>query len=203
MLFIFDNRAYFGVKIPLNDFQGLAQSHISENPKTLEIEEFAHNLIQQNFPEQMLRDFIKQVCVWGNFPGIYARIINQNDQLNISRIFNTAANILAGNNPDIVDAMTNINNIKQLGSISFASKHLRFLCPKLCPVYDSKLNQLLPYSYNVKGYVEFAKDCLTLAGQLEANNIENPFNRPDKKWYATDVEAAIFMYAQNLYNYNR
>ncbi len=79
--------------------------------------------------------------------------------------------------------------------VSFASKHLRFLRPDICPVFDSYLHDALPYTLDASGYSDFANDCAWLAHQLGANQIPNPRQRAGGVWFAADVEGAIYMLA--------
>jgi len=85
-----------------------------------------------------------------------------------------------------------MNVLNGLGSPSFASKHLRFLRPEVAPVFDSVLHKALPYSPDPTGYAEFGRDCTLLAEALTARGIPNAFQRKDARWFAADVEAALY-----------
>jgi hypothetical protein len=183
---------FFGIDIPLLRFKELAESHLQNAPDTLQIEDFASTMIQQDFPREQLGDFIKKVCHWGNYNGMANRILKNNDFDNIRSSFRQAVENSKTPHQDLSLALRSINQLKQLGTPSFASKHLRFLAPKFCPVYDSILRAALPYDFDAGGYARFAFDCLQLSSILKDQLIENPFRRPNNEWFAADVESALF-----------
>jgi hypothetical protein len=98
------------------------------------------------------------------------------------------------NEKQLVDALTHVDKLRFL-DVSFASKHLRFLRPDICPVFDSILHDALPYKFDAGGYSDFAKDCESLARVLAANQIRNPRQRPGGAWFVADVEGAVYMLA--------
>jgi hypothetical protein len=95
-------------------------------------------------------------------------------------------------------ALHEINRIKHLGRSSFASKHLRFLRPDVCPILDSIISGMLNYEFNARGYGQLSKDCLRVAKVLQAVGIPNPMHRDQGSWYAADVEMALFAYLKGL-----
>jgi hypothetical protein len=76
----------------------------------------------------------------------------------------------------------------------FSSKHLRFLRPDICPVFDSIISDNSGYLFDEFGYELFAENCLEIGDHLEELKIKNPRKRPDDKWYTADVEVAIWKY---------
>jgi hypothetical protein len=176
---------------PLINFPDLIQIHLNKVANTLSLEIKATALIEDDFPDSQLRDFIRCVCIWGGYPGIAGRILKQNEMPDLQAQFRQAQNATTP-----TEALVVINGIKQLGSPSFASKHLRFLQPQVYPVLDRIIAQRLVYDLNPKEYGRFAADCTQIAAQLQAEDIVNPINRPQRVWYAADVEMAIFA---NLY----
>lgn len=192
-----DGCARFGIEIPIEDFQALAFAHYDLVKGTNEIEAQAFKLSQQGFPEADVIDFIREVCGWGGYSGISGRVRARNTPTHIRQAFVTAVEHLAEPKPDVAAALGSINQIKGLGKISFASKHLRFLCPEFCPVLDAFLQSALPYSLNSAGYAAFAVDCRELANELTKLIAPNPWRGPKGPWFAADVEAAIFQFVRN------
>jgi Holliday junction resolvase RusA-like endonuclease len=107
-------------------------------------------------------------------------------------VFRKALEHLAANPSRVGRALGEVNKLHILGTPSFASKHLRFLRPDVCPVFDSVLREALPYSFDADGYDRFATDCTQLSDILRARGIENPRERQHGQWFAADVEAALF-----------
>ena len=167
----------------------------SEDTKELEIQGI--NLIAVDFAEEDLRYFIRQVCRWGNYAGIGGRVLNQNKIDMIRTNFLEAWKALNLSPPNVRRALISINKIKNLGTPSFASKHLRFLMPQVCPVLDSIIWQGVgKYSFDPEGYAEFSRDCLEIASKLHKNLTINPRARETGMWFAADIEGAIFEYLQ-------
>jgi hypothetical protein len=188
------------ISLRLSDFPYFLKCFLdnwgSEDTKEREIQ--GNQLIAVDFMEQHLKNFIREVCRWGNYAGIAGRIINQNDIGKIRSCFIGAWKALNSDNPDVKGAIIRINAIKNLGTPSFASKHLRFLRPQVCPVLDSIIWQgIEKYSFNPKGYEQFSNDCLEIADILKRNGLVNPMERESGKWFAADVEMAIFEYLRS------
>lgn len=83
--------------------------------------------------------------------------------------------VRAGNIPQ---ALASLRHIKGLGSISYASKTLRFLSGGTCPVMDSVI--MSECGYGKWQYVDFVTDCRDIAGHCAAGT------------RAADVESALF-----------
>lgn len=192
------DRTFFGeVEIPLDCFESLASAHFQGVPQTAEVEAQARRLVAQEFPESDIEDFIQKVCKWGGHPGIGGRVLKHNTLADIRSALQDAISHLSEPTSDLVAAMCAVNRVKYLGSLSFASKHLRFLCPDLCPVFDSYLQAALPYSFDGTGYSLFAADCLRLAQELTKRGAVSPWPGRDGQWFAADVEAAIFQFIRS------
>jgi hypothetical protein len=174
------------------DFSDLVDRHLRRVPGTKELEKKGKLLRDANFPQEQLNQFIREVCSWGGYAGIAGRILNQNDLFFIQKVFTKTSNLLALVNPKVRMALFEINQIKGLGTPSFASKHLRFLCPNACPVFDSFIWENFGYVFGPSGYEEFSNDCLRIAKALEGHKIHNPMNRAKRRWFASDVEMALF-----------
>jgi hypothetical protein len=193
-LTVFNNSAYFAVPMPLSDFPQLLRDHMNDNPDTPQIEDFGEQLTRDGFPANDIPDFVTRVCEWGGKQGprILSRILNQNTNVEIADALRMASSSLALG--QLVDALTHIDKLRFL-DVAFASKHLRFLRPDICPVFDRILHDALPYTLDANGYSDFAHDCASLAQTLAANQIANPRQRTAGAWFVADVEGAIYMLA--------
>lgn len=194
-LTIHDGRARFGFEVPLEQFQGLARAHLNAYPSTPEVEEKGRLLVEQGFREADAKAFVRAVCDWGGYSGISGRILNRNAPTQICSSLRQAVQRLEARPPDVAAALADVNTLKGLGTPSFASKHLRFMRPALCPVFDSLLQEALPYSFDPQGYGSFAQDCKDLALALVRAKVPNPRER---EWLAADVEAALYAYVTDL-----
>lgn len=187
------------ISLRLSDFPNFLNSWLvkwgAEETEYLEMQGI--HLTAFDFPEEDLKNFIKKVCRWGNYAGIGGRVLNQNDIGMIRENFISACKALNSKHPDIRKAISKINQIKNLGTPSFASKHLRMLQPQICPVLDSIIYKgIAKYPFDPEGYAQFSGDCLEIASNLQKNRIVNPRAREAGKWFAADVEGAIFEYLQ-------
>lgn len=186
----------FGISIALDDVPALALRHSQLVVDTSGVEAAGRRLIDSGFPEVECADFIGRVAAWGGYAGIGGRVVKGNTPTAISGAFRTAVALLDAESPDLGAALRTVNGLKGLGTPSFASKHLRFLSPRLCPVFDDYLRVILPYSFGPRGYAAFASDCSALASALTARGAANPWPGRDGEWYAADVEAAIYQWAR-------
>jgi hypothetical protein len=151
-----------------------------------------------DFPEQQLKHFVRRVCTWGGYAGIGVRVLNQNPFTKIRAHFRNAVTYLKVDTPDVENALREINHIRGLGTPSFASKHLRFLKPEVCPVLDRIVSSRLRYSFSPSGYNQLSEDCVKIARALLANQVYNPMIRHNGGWFAADVEMALFAYIKKL-----
>lgn len=173
--------------------------HLDTVGGTLALEKRAAHLRESTFEsKEDVEKFVRDVCRWGGYAGIGGRIINQNSPHSIRDSFCTACEYLNADPPSVYWAMRSMNDLKQLQQISFASKHLRFLRPDLCPVLDSVLSEWLDYPMNWGGYVRFAGDCHEVALALDARGFHVPKGQTKHQWRAADVEMAIFAQARKI-----
>ena len=190
-LFIYNTIVRFETSLRITDFPRLVQAHLARVSNTLAYEQLGQNVISQEFAWVVLRDFIFKVCGWGGYSGIAGRIISQNTPEHIQAQFIQAHTHMTVATPQAGVALHAINQIKQLGTPSFASKQLRFLYPRVCPVLDQVVSGL-GYAFTPTGYQAFATDCATIATALADQHIENPIVRPSKQWFAGDIDMALF-----------
>ena len=180
------------VPIPLKDFSRLLSEHLQGNPDTTRTEFLGDELAQTDFPANKIPEFVKYVCKWGGYPGIGGRILKRNTHSDIAEALKSAwASLAVGK---LASALAHVNQLSGLGGVSFASKHLRFLRPDICPVFDSILHEVLPYPFDASGYATFARDCSLLPKLLAENQIVNPKHREGRVWFVADVEGAIFKF---------
>jgi hypothetical protein len=183
----------FETSLLITDFPRLVRAHLSRVSNTLSYEQLGQDLIAQDFAGVILRDFIFKLCAWGGYSGIAGRIINQNTPEHIQAQFIQAHAHMTATAPDVGAALQAINQIKQLSTPSFASKQLRFLYPRVCPVLDQTVSGL-GYPFTATGYQAIAADCATIAAALTKRHIENPIARPFGQWFASDVDMALYAY---------
>jgi hypothetical protein len=175
-------------------FTGLAERH-PQVEKTLSLEVEARRLLTTDFSRQQLSDFIRGVCAWGGYPGTAARVFEGNAWQDIQRQFGSAIAALSLDPPDLQSALRAVQRLRHLG-LSFASKHLRLLRPDVCPVLDSTLSEKLGYALDSRGYQRFSDDCQKVTALLQRLGVPNPIGRDGGKWFAADVEMALFVYVK-------
>jgi hypothetical protein len=177
-----------GAILPLSRFPAYHARHLAvvANTKALELRGSA--LMVAGFPFPQLQQFIRDVCIWGGYAGIAGRILKQNTSASICSQFSSAGASFASPSPAST-ALSALNTLKGLGTPSFASKHLRFMRPDICPVLDSLLSRDLGYPLSVAGYQQFSSDCSFIAGSLNTAGIALPAGA---RWGAADVEMSIF-----------
>lgn len=180
-----------GPKFEFDEFPDLMKEHMKKFPGVAPIEDEAKSLVAVGFRFPELENYIRNVCRWGNFAGVGGRVIKNNTPDVLQAAFSDAYALLNVEVPSPSSALARLNMIHGLGTPSFASKHLRFLRPDVCPVYDAILTDKLPYTFDPDGYSEFSADCRKIAEDLNAEKVKNP-GRKNEMWLAADVEAAMF-----------
>jgi hypothetical protein len=175
-------------------FTGLVERH-PQIKKTISLEVEAKRLMTSDLSRKQLRNFIRGVCAWGGYPGTATRVLEQNTWPDIQRQFGRAIAALTLNPPDLRRAMQAVQRVRHLG-LSFSSKHLRLLRPDVCPVLDSTLSEYLGYPLNGHGYQCFSDDCQKTAALLQQAAVPNPMEREGGRWFAADVEMALFVHVK-------
>jgi len=175
-------------------FTGLTERH-PQLEKAKELEAEAERLLTTDFSRQQLSDFIRSVCKWGGYPGTATRILEQNAWPDIKFQFGSAIASLSLDPPDLQSALRALRRVRHLG-LSFASKHLRLLRPDVCPVLDSTLSEKLGYPLDGRGYQRFSEDCQKVAALLQQLCVPNLLGRDGGKWFAADIEMALFVYVK-------
>ncbi len=180
--------------IHMNEFPALVEAFLGKWPQTKTLECQAESLIRAGFPHDDTLAFVKEVCKWGGYAGIAGRVLKTNSSEVISTQLKKATEILTSECPNAEMALCEVNLIQTLRKPSFASKHLRFLSPRLCPVLDSIITDELGYAQNPRGYSRFSKHCTDVGSILEASRLSNPTERAAGRWFAADVEMALYAY---------
>jgi hypothetical protein len=197
-LFLSSDGATLGTRLALAEAKDLLNKHLAENPTTQPLESQASALAARDFPVKEVPSFVKAVCTWGNYAGIAARVLKNNSTKEIASAFRDALKLMSESPNSQALALTRINQVHGLGTPSFGSKHLRFLKPEHCPVFDSVLQRVLPYSFDAAGYALFAQDCIRISAALEARGSASATHRALGRWYAADVEGAIYIHALRM-----
>jgi len=182
-----------GLQIPLETFGQLLQKHLDKYPTTLDIERLGEQLVRLDFPPKEMTGFVTEVCGWAGKRGnqVKPRIL-KNSADDMRAKFRSALSSLAV--ASVAEALQRVTLLHGLRT-SFASKHLRFLKPDLCPVFDSVLQHALPYPFTPVGYAHFCVDCDSIATALKERRISNPRGRVAGSWFRADVEGALFIAA--------
>jgi hypothetical protein len=179
-----------GHNIPFDSFPELHGRHLQKVNNTQQLEQDGARLIRDGFPFDNLEQFIRQVCRWGGYPGIAGRVLNRNGQQEIIQRFSDTILAFAAAQPAAA-ALASLNHLTDLGTPSFASKHLRFLRPDICPVLDRFLSRDLGYPFSTAGYQQMSDNCIEI-GTLITNQL-GPLDE-GRPWGAADVEMSIFAF---------
>ena len=161
-------------------------------PTTEGLERVGAVLLSDGLPDSRIEEFVRRVCRWGGYPGIAGRVLKHNTLAQIRSAFLEAVGQLALGQPRVATALSAVNRISGLGRPSFASKHLRFLRPDLCPVLDRLVAKHCGYPLDPSGYHAFAAACRTASHELITAHVANPVFRPGGVWFVADVENALF-----------
>ena len=175
-----------GRRVSFSDFPRWHSHHLAKVSGTRELEKQGAALVLSGFPCLQLPQFIRGICRWGGYAGIAGRILKRNATRKIREQFESARHALTTSHP-VRCALAALNRLKGLGTPSFASKHLRFLRPDICPVLDRLLCQDLGYSFTAEGYQQISHNCCSVAKLLPPV----PF-----AWGAADVEMSFFAFLQ-------
>jgi len=195
-------------KLSDSDFQKYHQKHLLrvKNTRAIEAQGSSLLVLQRHPSFKQLRDFSKDVFGWGGRTG--ARVRWRTLRIptrNFRYAFLTALFYIREGNFFL--ALFSIQTVKGLKSFSYASKHLRFLCPERYGVLDSIIEKHLQtvfsdlskthllYLYCVycqEKAAELSKKRLLLSDGLPPNPNIPVYSNIAKPWKAADVDMAIF-----------
>lgn len=182
-------------RLPIQQVPHLVELHLAKVEGTQALEASGLLLRGAGFDSERLPEFIREVCKWGGYAGIAGRVLKNNSLETIrSRFVKAVAALEAGGDPSQrnVEALQAVNELHGLGRPSFATKQLRFLYPKLCPILDSRVAANFGYPISPAGYRRYSDACIRTAAALGELGIRNPVGRPDGDWFAADVDLAVF-----------
>lgn len=183
-----------GATLSVSDLAARVSYFLSHNPDTPAIERLGSSVRQS--PEAstaLVEQFSRRVFQWGGKTGNRVRGILTKHQSweEIATAIRAASQALSGPIPNVRLGMLTLNTLKGLGSISYASKHLRFLLPTHCVTLDSLLCEDLACPATLSTYVRFCNECEEVANLLTDKMLATPPCGLER-WRAADVEIAIF-----------
>ena len=193
--------------LPHDRFPVYFERFLQQNQDTKPNEERGRCIREDDFkdPAAVVR-FVEKVCDWGGRrgPSVKKRVLQDNETASIQDVLRSATRALQEPDPNIGAAIKAIVTLTGL-HVSFGSKHLRFLCPRLCPVLDTIISERMLsnlegdrlYSLTFKGYRDFAGYCQGIAAGLTSEGTPNPLKRKGDEWYAADVEASLYAFLNN------
>jgi hypothetical protein len=176
-------------------FPDRIQRHRLEYPDTEVLEYVAAQLSQAQFPQAASLRFLRQVCRWGGYYGIAARVRNRNEPEAIRQTLVGARDQLAQEN--VVEALKEINALDGLRRPAFASKFLRFIAPQSAAILDRIISRHTGFPLSAVGYGQLIAACRNAAEQLAKSGVRNPC-RQDGVWFVADIEAAFYADMENL-----
>ena len=182
---------YALVKFTLDphDINGYLKRHTPEYDKIRVLEDKGIRLIEDDFPDESTREFVKDVCLWGRGHRNVKRVIDKQNNTPSEMVTALREGYKEANKGNVADGVARIAKLKWL-RISYASKILRCLLPDRTVILDSVIRVKLGYAETRNGYDEFLTDCHTLFDALQPLNLPTMSGRPDLR--VCDVEAAIY-----------
>lgn len=182
--------------IPIAEFPELLAVFVRCGPDTRPLEAEGLRLTAERFSDaEATRAFMRRVFRWGGRTGGRVRgNMEKHYQGSYSQIcdhLREASVALSATHPNTQRAMMCVNRIKFLGSVSYASKHLRFMAPSACVTLDRLLAFQLNCGPRVEAFVRLSADCASIATEFSQSGLV-PHPAGDRVWHAADVEAAIF-----------
>ena len=137
-----------------NALRSGANNLIASEPLTREIEKIGKNILN-DIPNAILH-FSEQVCIWGGGQRVWGNLKRHHNDAELIKALRQWL-ILASTAEDAKTAILPGIEIKGLG-VSFASKHLRLLCPEKFGVLDDVVSQGLGYALNAAGFSLFISE---------------------------------------------
>jgi hypothetical protein len=184
------NGSIFTIKeiIQIDEFPIFLSIGMGTDNRLQDTEALARNLIDSNFNQDLVATFVHAVCLWGGDLRRYGRIIPGADINGITQIFqNSYINSIEGRTSDAIAEITQIRGL----SVSFGSKHLKFLDPLNNVVLDSVISENLGYARNISGYILWLATCREILEIVRERGVDYP-GIGENGWRVSDVEMAIF-----------
>ena len=180
--------------IPWGTFPDLVHAHLAYCPDT-EATELAGSLFLSEPSTPNAMNLIVRTLYWGgsNGPRILPGV-KSNDPEHIRSSLERAAKRLSTGHGllEVSEALKEINQIKYLGQVSFASKVLRMMASEWVGVLDSIVGAAAGYRLDVPRFALYSIHLQEIARELEARAIPNPRGR--EGWWAGDCDQALFAF---------
>lgn len=171
-----------------HEFPEFLAKGIDGDPTTFELEKKGHDLAASDFGFDQVSPFVRDVCKWGNYPGISGKVLKWNTEDQVVSAFQNASRCTSsGKLGEALEHLLKLNGL----AVSFASKHLKFLSPDRHVVLDSIISENLGYLRTPEGYCEFNAACVEMRDKLISHGIRYPYTH-SRDWRVADVEMAIF-----------
>ena len=175
-------------EISPNEFPAFLEKGIGKNGHLQRTEKLAINLIKNNFLHRQCALFVKSVCLWGGDPRIGGKVIANNKPYIISGTLREA--YWCSCSGDIAGSLNAVTSLKGL-SVSFGSKHLKFLDPDRNVVLDSIIRQRFGYTNDTNGYLQWLATCHEFRRLIRDAGVRYP-GIGHNGWRVSDIEMAIF-----------
>lgn len=169
------------------EIPGLLKSHAQKYPRAPELEERGKKLIETNFPPDASREFVREVCLWGDGDRNVNRVVELNTASEIAQALREGLALAL--NEQMSQGVERIKRLRRLGQ-SFASKQLRFLTPERAVILDSVIRHKIGYRETTAGYDAFLADIAALHQYVCASTSICPEVRDGLR--LCDIEAAIY-----------
>ena len=169
----------------------LVKRHLEKinQPSAAEVETIGLNFVDNDFDPEDVHPFCEAVIKFGGDRfGRIMSCLQEQTPVELASRFANAVQIGNMNLGAALDAIMSVNGL----SLSYGSKHLRFMSPEKFVILDSRINKFFGYELSIAGYRAFAEDCGTVAARLTEEGIENPMPNRNGRWLPCDVEMAIY-----------
>jgi len=183
-----------GRLIPWEAFPELVRAHLTRCPDTEAAERAGHRFLKDP-SEANAMDLVVRTLYWGgsNGPRILPGV-KSNSRAHIRDSLAKAAHELNRGHEliEISEALRQVNEIKYLGQVSFASKVLRMLEGQWVGVLDSVVGSAAGYRLDRPRFALYSVQLQEIARELEKRCVSNPRGR--EGWWASDCDQAIFAF---------
>lgn len=188
-----------GWSLSFADIPALVSEYDRRFPATLHVEELADGVKASDFEEHDTVVFVLSVCAWGgNHHDQAGKILAANSSSRIADALRNACHVMREATGDGIlqsRALERLCGLPYLQAVSYGSKHLMMLRPDVCGTLDSRVRQL-GYPENSDGFRAWCADCIhaaTRMDELEIPNRRRSQHSIDERWYAADIDAAVFL----------
>lgn len=177
------------LEISIDEFPKYLRKGIGDDGRFQEAEEHGKKLIASNFDIELSLRFVRKVCFWGSDSRISGKVIKRNTAEQIASVLKCAHRLTYEDK--IAESLQKIVQLEGL-SVSFGSKHLKFLDLGRHVVLDSIISERLGYTSDKAGigYMKWRAACQEFLQILISENIECPGT--GENWRVSDVEMAIY-----------